>query len=130
MRCKIHYIIILFALASCSNESILTKKAEQSYAIGEYYTAANLYKKAYSKVSPKDKSKRASRAYMMGECYRHIGLTQKAVAAYQNAVRYKCEDSTAILCLARQQLKAGMYKQAQQNFEDYLEHLFRLCTYS
>ena len=121
MRCKIHYIIILFALASCSNESILTKKAEQSYAIGEYYTAANLYKKAYSKVSPKDKSKRASRAYMMGECYRHIGLTQKAVAAYQNAVRYKCEDSTAILCLARQQLKAGMYKQAQQNFEDYLE---------
>lgn len=121
MRKIIIYIMLLFILFSCSNEAILNKKAEQSYAIGEYYAAANFYKKSYSKVSPKDKEKRAKRAFMMGECYRHIGMTQKAVAAYQNAVRYKHEDSTAMLSLARQQLKAGQYKQAAQNFKDYLE---------
>lgn len=121
MRNNILYIFLLLVLFSCSNESILNKKAEQSYAIGEYYTAANFYKKSYAKVSPKDKAKRAQRAFMMGECYKKIGLTQKAVAAYQNAVRYKCADSTAMLSLGRQQLKVGMYKQAAQNFRDYLE---------
>lgn len=121
MRYNILYIFLLLVLFSCSNESILNKKAEQSYAIGEYYTAANFFKKSYAKVSPKDKAKRAQRAFMMGECYKKIGLTQKAVAAYQNAVRYKCADSTAMLSLGRQQLKVGMYKQAAQNFRDYLE---------
>lgn len=121
MRKNILYIISCFALVACQNEAILTKKAEQSYAIGEYYTAADFYKKAYAKVPPRDKEKRAKRAFMMGECYRKIGMTQKAVAAYQNAVRYNCEDSTALLHLGRQQLKAGMYKQAQQSFQDYLE---------
>lgn len=115
------YIFTVTVLFSCSNEAILTKKAEQAYAIGEYYNAANLYKKAYSKISPRDKAKRGARAFMMGECYRKIGFSQKAVAAYQNAVRYKCADSTAMLQLARQQLKLGAYKQALQNFKDYLE---------
>lgn len=120
-RNVILYIIVVFALFSCSNESVLTKKAEQAYAIGEYYTASNFYRKAYSKISPKDKDKRAARAFMMAECYRRIGLTQKAVAAYQNAVRYNYPDSTALLNLARLQLKAGSYKQAKENFEAYLE---------
>lgn len=121
MRRNIIYIVMVFALFSCSNEAVLNKKAEQALAIGEYYNAANLYKKSYSKVSPKDKEKRAKRAFMMGECYRKIGLTQKSIAAYQNAVRYKCEDSTALLSLARQQLKTGQYKQALINFQQYLE---------
>lgn len=120
-RNVILYIIVVFALFSCSNESVLTKKAEQAYAIGEYYTASNFYRKAYSKISPKDKDKRAARAFMMAECYRRIGLTQKAVAAYQNAVRYNYPDSTALLNLARLQLKAGSYKQAKENFEAYLK---------
>ena len=108
-------------LVACSNEGIAFKKAEQSYAIGEYYAASINYKKSYSRCTPKEKAKRAVRAFMMGECYRHIGYTQKAMAAYTNAIRYNVEDSTAYLQLARQQLKAGQYKQAAQNFHQYLE---------
>ncbi|MCQ2212690.1 MAG: OmpA family protein [Bacteroidaceae bacterium] len=111
--------MILFA-ASCSNENVSFKKGEQSYAIGEYYVAAGHFKKSYSKTPTKDKEKRAHRAFMMGECYRHIGFTQKAIAAYQSAVRYGTTDSTATLQLARQQLKAGQYKQAAENFQTYL----------
>ena len=112
---------IVAFVCSCSNESIAFKRAEQSYAIGEYYAASINYKKSYSRCSPKDKAKRAVRAFMMGECYRHIGYTQKAMAAYANAIRYNVPDSMAYLHLARQQLKAGQYKQAVPNFEKYLE---------
>ena len=113
--------ILALVLVACSNEGIAFKKAEQSYAIGEYYAASINYKKSYSRCAPKEKAKRAVRAFMMGECYRHIGYTQKAMAAYTNAIRYNVEDSTAYLHLARQQLKAGQYKQAAQNFHQYLE---------
>lgn len=124
MRRKILHIliyIVALVLVACSNESIAFKKAEQSYAIGEYYAASINYKKSYSRCAPKEKAKRAVRAFMMGECYRHIGYTQKAMAAYTNAIRYNIPDSTAYLHLARQQLKAGQYKQAAQNFNQYLE---------
>ena len=60
------------------------------------------------------------RAFMLGECYRHIGFTQKAMAAYLSAIRNKVPDSLAYLHLAQQQLKAGQYKQAEQNFQQYL----------
>lgn len=123
MRRKSLFIFIYIAalmLGACSNEGIAFKKAEQSYAIGEYYAASINYKKSYSRCAPKEKDKRAVRAFMMGECYRHIGYTQKAMAAYVNAIRYKVPDSLAYLHLAQQQLKAGQYKQAQQNFQQYL----------
>lgn len=108
-------------VCACSNEGVAFKKAEQSYAIGEYYAASINYKKSYSRCTPKEKDKRAVRAFMMGECYRHIGYTQKAMAAYTNAIRYNIPDSMAYLHLGRQQLKAGQYKQAAQNFNQYLE---------
>ena len=124
MRGRILHIFIYIGalmLVACSNEGIAFKKAEQSYAIGEYYAASINYKKSYSRCTPREKDKRAVRAFMMGECYRHIGYTQKAMAAYTNAIRYHVADSTAYLHLARQQLKAGQYKQAAQNFNEYLE---------
>jgi outer membrane protein OmpA-like peptidoglycan-associated protein len=58
---------------------------------------------------------------MMGECYRRIGYTQKAIAAYQNAIRYNIPDSLVYLHIARQQLKVGQYKPASQNFAKFLE---------
>ena len=113
--------ITVLMVCACSNEGVAFKKAEQSYAIGEYYAASINYKKSYSRCTPKEKDKRAVRAFMMGECYRHIGYTQKAMAAYTNAIRYNIPDSMAYLHLGRQQLKAGQYKQAAQNFNQYLE---------
>lgn len=119
--------IFLFSLLctvlmlSCSNENIAYKKGEQAMAIGEYNTAAAWFKKSYSRIPSKQKAKRGQRAFMMGDCYRRINNAQKAVAAFQNAVRYKYPDSLAVFYLAQQQLKTGNYKQAEQNFRAYLE---------
>lgn len=113
--------LMMSILFSCGNPNIYHKKGDQALAIGEYYTASIHYKKAYSRTPSRDKEKRGHRAFLMGECYRHIGYAQKAVAAYQNAVRYKYPDSICILHLARQQLKCSMYKQAAVNFQEYLK---------
>ena len=109
MRKKIYLLpLLLLALIlySCANESIAFKKGEQAFAIGEYYFAAGYYKQSYSRCSSrKDKDKRAVRAFKMGDCYRRINMVQKAVSAFQNAVRYEVADSTAYLLLAQQLMK-------------------------
>jgi len=135
-------VLVLIAV-SCSNEAVYYKKGEQHFALGEYYEASTYYKKSYSRTPSKEKAKRAVRAWKMGECYRHINSPAKAVAAYQNAVRYGIPDPTkpakrskkgeeiepdtavidyiAYLYLGQQQLKLANYKAAAQNFSLYLE---------
>lgn len=108
-------------LTGCGAE-LQVRKAEQSYALGEYSTAAALYKKAYSGTKSQDKQLRAERAFMLGECYRHISSYSKAQAAYQNAVRYKYQDSIAYRYLADMMLASGNYKNAAKNYEIYLKH--------
>ena len=108
-------------LSSCDNDSIALKKGDQFYAMGEYYMASTYYKKSYQRVPAKDKAKRGDRAFRMADCYRRINYAAKAVAAYQNAVRFKHPDSTALFYLAQQQLKIGRYKDAEENFKLYLD---------
>ena len=112
---------ILALLASCGAESML-RKAEQSYALGEYYEASVMYKKAYTKTDPKEKDKRAERAFKMAECYRRINMNAKALASYLNATRYGCTDSIAYKHLAGLQLQKGDYKSAIANYTTYLEY--------
>ncbi len=114
-------VALLLIFSACSNDNIAFKKGEQSYALGEYYQASVYFKQAYSRTPTKDKKKRGERAFWMGECYRRINYAQKAAAAYQNAVRYKYSDSTALLYLGQQQLKIGNYKGAAQSFNAYLQ---------
>ena len=83
------------------------RKGDKFYALGEYYDAADQYKKAYSQTKSKDKPLRGQRALKLADCYRRINYTQKAIGAYQNAVRFKQADSTAMLHLGRLQLKNG-----------------------
>ena len=121
---KIDYIVlsglIVLSFLSCSNENISFKKGEQFYAMGEYYQAAQQYKKSYQRIPTKEKDKRADRAFRMGLCYQHINNPQKAMQAFQNAVRYHYSDSTALLYLGKQQLKLANYKGAQESFAAYL----------
>ena len=92
------------------------RKGDRFFALGEYYDAATQYKKAYSQTKSKEKPLRGQRALKMADCYRRINYTQKAIASYNNAVRYKQVDSTALLHLGRLQLKNGSYKEAEKTF--------------
>ena len=114
------FAVAVTVLNGCGAEVHL-RKAEQSYALGEYYQAASLYKKAYAGTPSKEKSLRAERAYMMADCYRRINYIPRAMAAYQNAIRYKYPDTVAYRYLADMQLRNGEYKNAAKNYSIYLD---------
>ena len=123
MKQNSYIILALFAVVltmACSSEKGI-KKGDQYAAIMEYNEAAKEYKKAYRKISPKERAKRAEVAWKMGECYRKSNSPVFAVGAYQNAVRYGYPDSMAVLHLAGAQLEKGDYKASQKNYEAFLE---------
>ena len=103
-------------ITGCGADSAM-RKGDKFYALGEYYDAAEQYKKAYSQTKSKEKPLRGQRALKLADCYRRINYTQKAIGAYQNAVRFKQADSTAMLYLGRLQLKNGSYKEAEKTFK-------------
>ena len=97
------------------------KKGDKFYALGEYFDAATQYKKAYSQTPPKQRDQRGRLALKMGECYRRINYTQKSIAAYNNAIRYKQADSLTHLYLGQQLMKNGQYKEAAKQFQEQLD---------
>ncbi|MBO4806480.1 MAG: OmpA family protein [Paludibacteraceae bacterium] len=117
------YMLFLSAilLGSCSvNQQI--KKADKKYEIGEYYKASSIYKRAYTRVNvTKEREKKAYVAYRLGDCYRLINDNEKAERAFQNAVRYNCKDSMALLLYADVLRKNKKSKAAVEQYELFLK---------
>ena len=109
-------VIATIILTGCGADKAF-KKAETFYALGEYYDAAAQYKKAYAQTPPKEKAKRGELSAKMATCYRRINATSKAIAAYNNVIRYKKADSLTHFYLAQQLMKNGSYKDAAKNFQ-------------
>ncbi len=118
----LHTVIVVTLFASCGADNAM-KKGDKFYALGEYFDASTQYKKAYSATPAKERDTRGKRALKLAECYRRINYTQKAIAAYNNAIRYKQADSLTHLRLAQQLMKTGNYKEAAKNFEIALDSM-------
>ena len=114
--------VVSMFLMGCGADQAL-KKGDKFYAMGEYYDAANQYKKAYSQTPAKERQQRGQRALKMAECYRRINYTQNAIAAYNNAIRYKQTDSMTYLYLAQQLMKNAQYKEAEKQFQTALDSM-------
>ena len=126
MQKKLYLIIYIAAvvvlLSGCGAEQAM-RKGDKFYALGEYYDASTQYRKAYSQTPAKERTQRGKLALKMAECYRRINYTQKAIAAYNNAVRYKQTDSLTHLRLAQQLMKNGSYKEAAKEYQTFLDSL-------
>lgn len=112
----------ILLLPGCSVQKKI-KRADRKFAIGEYYTAGDIYKQCYSRLSTKkDRELKGYVAYRQGECYRLIN-NQRATNAYNNALRckYQLKDSTVYLHYAQALQYQGKYKDAIKNYELYLE---------
>lgn len=107
--------LLTLLLFSCAVDKNM-KKGEKYLALGEYFDAANEFKQAYSKTPSKEKQKRGERAMKMAFCYERSLQTQKAIAAYKNAIRYNVATADTHLKYARLLLKNGEYKTAAQEF--------------
>lgn len=109
-------------LSGCGAEKNL-KKGEKYLAVGEYYDAATQFKRAYQRTAPKEREQRGKIALKVAYCNERINSTQKAIAAYSNAIRYNQASTQDRLNYARLLLKNGAYKQAETEFRAVLDSM-------
>lgn len=123
MKNYLYYILTFIILLplSYSCKQVKLEDADEKFAQGEYFVAADMYRTIYRKTSPKKRELRGEVALRMAESYRLINYPVRANAAYANAIRYKAEDSTITLQYARSLHKAGDYKSAAKYYEEFLE---------
>ena len=114
------FLLIVSSLYSCKSAKL--SDAEEKQRIGEYYEAAAIYRKVYTKTSPKKRDLRGYIAYRMAECNRLINNTAKATSAYMNAIRYDYPDSTVYLLRGQMLQKTGRYPEAIKNYDIYMEN--------
>ena len=112
-------LCLLFFLLSCKTAKLSDAVAKQDR--GEYYDAAQVYRRVYTKTSPKKTWLRGSIAFHMGECYRKTGNAQRALIAYSNSIRYHYPDSSAILYSAQMMQKLGKYTDAIKQYQVFLD---------
>lgn len=123
MNKYIYYILgslfLLLSFSSC--KQVKLEDADRKFAQGEYFVAADMYRKIYRNTSPKKRDLRGEVALRMAESYRLINYPVRANAAYANAIRYNTSDSTVKLQYARSLHKVGDYKQAAKYYEEFLK---------
>ena len=124
---RILYIIVglllasvVMSLSSCKGPKL--KEADEAYDRGEYFDAATIYRKLYNRYNRKEDAwLRGELAFQLGMCHLKLNQGNRAAAAFQNAIRYEYEDSTALLRLAQAQQRDGQYAAAIKNYDAYLE---------
>ena len=117
----ISYLFLFLAIGflySCKSAKL--SDAEEKQRIGEYFEAAAIYRKVYTKTPPAKRDLRGYIAFRMAEGNRLINNTPRATSAYMNALRYKYPDSIVNLRLGQMYQKSGRYGEAIKYYNDYL----------
>ena len=110
---------ILLMLSSCSINARI-QKADKKFDLGEYYTAGEMYRAVYPRISAKKKKKqKAEVAFKMGNAYRLIENNKRAEGAYKNAVRYNYKDSIVHYYYAEVLKNNGKYKEALKQYQEF-----------
>ena len=110
-------LCILFSGCGGAKLSVANEQMER----GEFYDASRTYRKVYNKMTKREeRPQRGEVAFKMAECYRKLNMSARAVAAYQNAIRYGYPDSMAVLHLAQALQAEGKYKEAIASYEEFL----------
>ena len=111
---------VAMSLSSCKGPKL--KDADEAYDRGEYFDAATIYRKLYNRYNRKEDAwLRGELAFQLGMCHLKLNQGNRATAAFQNAIRYEYQDSTALLRLAQSQQREGQYAAAIKNYDTYLE---------
>ena len=112
--------IALLVLFSCKSAKLSDAVAKEE--LGEYYDAADIYKRVYSKTSSsKKRFLKGSVAYHLGDCCRKINNTKRAQTAYQNAIRFGYTDSMSVFYYALMLQRNGNYPEAIKQYNAFLE---------
>jgi peptidoglycan-associated lipoprotein len=110
--------LIAALLFSCKTAKL--KDAVEREERGEYYDAAQIYRKVYGKTSSKKTYLRGSIAFHLAECFQKVNNPARSLSGYTNAIRYKYDDSTAVLHQAQMMHKLGRYADAIKQYKAFL----------
>ncbi|PNE28942.1 hypothetical protein BHU09_04320 [Tannerella sp. oral taxon 808] len=110
--------LLLGVTSAC--KTVKLKDAEEKQRLGEYYAAAAMYRKLYTKSKPTQRDLRAYIAYRMGYCNQRANNTGRATSAYLNAERYDYPDSLLPFHLGQVCQKEGRYDEAVKYYREYL----------
>ena len=110
--------LLIGLVTSC--KTVKLKDAEEKQQLGEYYAAAEMYRKLYTKSKPDQKDLRAYIAYRMGYCNQRVNNNGRAISAYLNALRYDYPDSLLRFRLGQACQKEGRYDEAARYYREYL----------
>lgn len=115
-------VSVTLLLTSCGVDRNI-KKGEKHLSLGEYYDAANQFKTAYQRTSPKDRRQRGELSLKMAECYERISSSQRAISAYRNVIRYKLDNGETHKHLADNLMKEGSYSEAVKEYRIALDSM-------
>lgn len=112
-------LLAILACTGCRGPKLSVADAQMSR--GEYYDAAQTYRKIYNKLTkPEERTQRGEVAYRLGEAHRMLNQYSRSAAAYQNAIRYGYPEPIAQLRMAQMLHADGKYVPAARAYEEYL----------
>ena len=110
--------IFILAVPLEAQKKAKDARAQAAFDAGEYYTAIDLYKDAYSKV---DREQKTAIFFKVGECYRIIGDARSATLWYTKAIREDYQDPVIYLRYGQMLLVNEKYSEAEEEFKKYKE---------
>lgn len=108
--------VIVFSVSAFAQKNFI-KDADKSFKSREYFTAIELYKKAYAASNKKEDKARI--IFQTAECYRLINDNKSAEQWYDKAIQAKYPDSKALLYLADAKKINGKYDEALVQYNKY-----------
>lgn len=92
-------------------------RANAAYEAGEYYEAIDLFKRAYSKVS--DRERQAEIVFKIAECYRITGEPRQAALWYRKALQQDYQDPELYLRYGQSLMRYERFEEAEEQFRIY-----------
>lgn len=106
---------------SCGTAKLADARAY--FTRGEFYAAAETYRKLYQKTPREQRALRGVIAFEMAENYRMLNQSPRALTAYRNAIRYNYPDTLQFYHFARMLHREGNYEEAATAYRDFLERV-------
>lgn len=110
-------LIVLFS-GSCASQKKISKKADITFANGEYFKAVTMYEE----LADNEESRYIKSSYeaRIAECYRYLNDSKKAEVAYKKLANQKTiRDKETRYWYAYYLLKNEKYEEAEKNFKLY-----------
>jgi len=114
------FSIIFFSGANAQdNRSKKLLKADLAFEAEQYFSASELYKKAYAKT--KNKALKAEIIFKQAECFRLSLNTKRAESYYKRAIKAKYPNVEIYLIYADMLRLDGDYSAANEQYKEYLK---------